>query len=66
MGDAQVKLPNMVTDELYRASKRVTEEVVDVGEHNGTRWALVPVKIMARLKNAVTVADEHAPDDWRP
>ena len=61
-----MKLPNAVTDELYRASKRVTEEVINKDiEHDGTVCALVPVRIMARLRNAVTVADEHAPDGWR-
>ena len=69
MSDAQVTLPDSVTDELYRSAKRVTEEVIRLTErptHDGTKCVLVPERIMERLERAVVVADGHTPEDWRP
>ena len=68
MADEMVELPRSVVDELYRSSKRVTEEVIRLTNrpvHDGTKCVLIPEGIIERLESAVTVSGEHVIDDWR-
>ena len=66
--DNPVELPAHIVDELFRASKRVTEEIIRKTPrptHDGTDCVLVPENIVERLERIVMSGDEFAVD-WRP
>ena len=68
MSNAVVKLQEDVGNELFRASKRATEEstwIVD-DEDQVVHWVKIPWGIYNRMEEAVVEAEKHAPDDWRP